>query len=342
MNEKIVSVIVPIYGVEKYLDKCVESIVNQTYKNLEIILVDDGSPDNCPTMCDEWAKRDDRIKVIHKENGGQASARNKALDVMSGDYVFFVDSDDYILEETIETMLYYTKKNNADICVCSYIIDNGIKCAKAPAVKEKTICHTEELMGLYFKTPFINTVVWNKLYAADIFDELRFAEVRAKEDVMLMHEILHKSKTAIIIPDRLYVFRVRIGSTENSKFSEKQLLSIEAAKKRQEFVKKNYPLLAEDPTIKLNYIGALKNKCFQINRSFAYKKYRSVYEGLMKDMQREYDKLCKEDTTNINAALAEYKWVLDNPRLFRLKGIKVGIVKQLKQYVKKAIGFIKS
>ena len=91
-----ISVIVPVYNAEKYLDKCVESIVNQTYKDLEIILVDDGSPDNCPAMCDEWAKKDGRIKVIHKSNGGVSSARNVGLDSFSGEYVTFIDSDDYI------------------------------------------------------------------------------------------------------------------------------------------------------------------------------------------------------------------------------------------------------
>ena len=97
-----VSIIVPVYGVEKYLNKSVESMVSQTYQNIEIILVDDGSKDNCPQMCDEWAEKDSRIKVIHKENGGQGTARNAALDIMTGDCVMFVDSDDYILPDMVE------------------------------------------------------------------------------------------------------------------------------------------------------------------------------------------------------------------------------------------------
>ena len=105
MNEPLVSVIVPVYKVEDYLDKCVESIVKQTYKNLEIILVDDGSPDNCPSMCDSWAQKDSRIKVIHKENGGVSSARNSALDTAAGDYICFVDSDDFIEPNAVGYML---------------------------------------------------------------------------------------------------------------------------------------------------------------------------------------------------------------------------------------------
>ena len=105
MYGNLVSVIVPIYNVEKYLEKCIESIVNQTYKNLEIILVDDGSQDNCPAMCDEWTQKDSRIKVIHKKNGGLSSARNAGLEVSNGEYISFVDSDDWLDENTFEELL---------------------------------------------------------------------------------------------------------------------------------------------------------------------------------------------------------------------------------------------
>ena len=101
----LISVIVPIYNVEKYLDRCVDSIINQTYKNLEIILVDDGSPDNCPQMCDDYAKKDSRIKVVHKENGGLSDARNVGMEVATGEYVSFIDSDDYISLDCYETVL---------------------------------------------------------------------------------------------------------------------------------------------------------------------------------------------------------------------------------------------
>ena len=111
----LISVIVPVYNVEKYLDKCVQSIVNQTYKNLEIILVDDGSTDHCPALCDEWAKKDERIQVIHKKNGGLSSARNTAIDVISGEYVIFVDSDDWIDLDMIASMLEFAETNDADI-----------------------------------------------------------------------------------------------------------------------------------------------------------------------------------------------------------------------------------
>ena len=123
MSKSLISVIVPVYKVENFLDRCVESIVGQTYENLEIILVDDGSPDNCPAMCDKWAEKDGRIKVIHKENGGVSSARNAALDIVSGDYICFVDSDDWIDPGMYEFLYKNSQKYDADISCCGIFDD---------------------------------------------------------------------------------------------------------------------------------------------------------------------------------------------------------------------------
>ena len=116
-NNTLVSIVIPIYNVEKYLDRCLTSVVNQTYQNLEIILIDDGSPDACPWMCDDWAKKDERIRVIHKENGGLGRARNTGLEVASGAYIYFLDSDDYIVPELIEHALALAEKEAADVVV---------------------------------------------------------------------------------------------------------------------------------------------------------------------------------------------------------------------------------
>lgn len=120
MHEKKVTVVVPIYNVEKYLDRCIESVVNQTYKNLEIILVDDGSPDACPQMCDAWEKKDKRIKVVHKKNAGLGMARNTGIDNASGDYICFFDSDDYVANNTIEKLILSVEKNNADVAIFGF------------------------------------------------------------------------------------------------------------------------------------------------------------------------------------------------------------------------------
>ena len=136
---KKVSIIIPVYKAEGYLNKCLESVVNQTYQNLEIILIDDGSPDNCPKMCDDWAKKDKRIKVIHKENGGVSSARNCALDKLTGDYICFVDSDDTIHPKYVEILIRNLKEANADISVCSWKKVNDINNPNNKEYKKKQL-----------------------------------------------------------------------------------------------------------------------------------------------------------------------------------------------------------
>ena len=131
----LITVIVPVYNVEEHLDRCIESIINQTYKNLEIILVNDGSPDNCPALCDKWAEKDDRIRVIHKTNGGVSSARNSGINVAKGEYVGFVDSDDYISADMYELMVESIINNNSELSVIGYKIE------------EKEFRHSDELIS---------------------------------------------------------------------------------------------------------------------------------------------------------------------------------------------------
>ena len=150
MNEKI-SIIVPVYKVERYLDRCVDSLVNQTWRNIEIILVDDGSPDSCPALCDEWAKRDERIKVVHKENAGLGMARNSGLDVMTGDFVMFVDSDDFIHQSTCETALQSLCENDGDVCYYSCV--NIFPKSKPPKAKttdfETSVYEGDDVIGVF-------------------------------------------------------------------------------------------------------------------------------------------------------------------------------------------------
>ena len=149
----LISVIVPIYNVEKYLDKCIESIVNQTYKNLEIILVDDGSPDNCPAMCDAWAEKDSRIKVVHKENGGAGSARNAGLDVSSGEYIGFVDGDDYIDSDFYETLINKSRNGYYDIVTCGFKTFESCKTGLEHKCYENEMeFDSQQLLCEYFKS----------------------------------------------------------------------------------------------------------------------------------------------------------------------------------------------
>lgn len=175
MQNKVVSIIVPVYKVEKYLNRCVGSIVKQTYKNLEIILVDDGSPDNCPKICDEWAKRDNRIRVFHKENGGVSSARNKAIDAATGEYIMFVDSDDYLELNYVEALINAIGEN-IDLVCCGYKIVNDKNKVIEYSTKKyrnKDILHKpEDFFELVLDWLFDVSV--NKLFKRDLMGDIRF------------------------------------------------------------------------------------------------------------------------------------------------------------------------
>ena len=182
MDNPKISVIVPVYKVEKYLDRCVESIVNQTYKNLEIILVDDGSPDNCPAICDAWANKDERIKVIHKENGGVSSARNRGIDAATGDYIGFVDSDDWIEPDMYELLADNAKKYDADISRCGYFVDwpdHIAQVGNGGILLYEDIERRCEMLRSYH----LVSALWNKIYRRELFEEERLDEsLRITED----------------------------------------------------------------------------------------------------------------------------------------------------------------
>ena len=195
-----ISVIVPVYKTEGLLDRCVESIVGQTYKNLEIILVDGGSPDNCPAMCDEWAEKDSRIRVIHKENGGVSSARNAALDIATGDYIGFVDSDDWIEPEMYSSLIQKISESGKNIALCSYYaVEISGERYECRCVVDKEVLDKDD----YFRFIVLGGdggYIWNRLYDADILKEVRFDEdIWYSEDLLFNFKTAQKSNGAAIL-----------------------------------------------------------------------------------------------------------------------------------------------
>lgn len=195
-----ISVIVPVYKTEGLLNRCVESIVGQTYKNLEIILVDDGSPDNCPAMCDEWAEKDSRIRVIHKENGGVSSARNAALDIATGDYIGFVDSDDWIEPEMYSSLIQKISESGKNIALCSYYaVEISGERYECRCVVDKEVLDKDD----YFRFIVLGGdggYIWNRLYDADILKEVRFDEdIWYSEDLLFNFKTAQKSNGAAIL-----------------------------------------------------------------------------------------------------------------------------------------------
>lgn len=237
---ELISVIVPVYKVEKYLDECVSSILSQTYNNIEVILVDDGSPDNCPAMCDEWAKRDSRVRVIHKSNGGLSDARNAGIDASTGKYLMFIDSDDYIKSEMIEVMHSQLLEEDADICACNlyaYNEDGG----KIVGSLKRTVGDSETILKMIYDQTAYSVAACGKLYRRKMFDTVRFPVGKLYEDTFTTYRLTDKAKRIVKIPDALYCYRIRPESIMTSGFSKRSMQEEEAWRCNYQFMEKNYP-----------------------------------------------------------------------------------------------------
>ncbi len=249
MNE-LISVIVPVYNVEKYLKRCVDSILNQTYKNLEIILVDDESPDNCPAICDEYAKKDSRIKVIHKTNGGLSDARNAGIIISGGKYIAFVDSDDYISYEMIQILYDRIKEDKSDMAICNFTyVDeamNGIsKLNGDMPIKDRKLSGYEALMSLTKPRCHYYVTAWNKLYNKKLFEDILFPIGKLHEDEFVVHKIFDKCQYVSCVEKPMYYYVQREQSIVHTAYSVKRLDAVEAFFQRCEFcVKRNLTELA--------------------------------------------------------------------------------------------------
>lgn len=240
----LISVIIPIYKVELYIDKCVESVLNQTWKNIEVILVDDGSPDKCGLMCDEYAKKDKRIKVIHKDNGGLSDARNAGMEVATGDYIGFVDSDDWIDENFYEQLMDKIKKTGADIVTAGVkkVWEDGKTEVMTPF--QEIQLSNQEAMKAIIEESFLKQPVWYKLYRADVA-RIKFKEGVLHEDNYWSYQVVANVSKVIVMPEPYYYYRQRSSSIMSSEYSEKRLAGVDAKVERQKFLTEEYPELAD-------------------------------------------------------------------------------------------------
>ncbi len=246
MNEPLISVIVPIYKVEQYLDRCVQSIVDQTYKNLEIILVDDGSPDNCPEMCDAWAQKDKRIKVIHKQNGGLSDARNAGMKIASGQYMAFIDGDDYIAPEMYQLLSECILNDNSDIAACGIemVFEDGT--APRPLTpKGRFVLERDAAMQAVIREFPLKQPVWYKLYKADLIRNIYFPVGKYHEDVFWTWQAIAQAKKVSVFDTPCYYYVQRSGSIMAERYSLRRLDAIEAKQQRLTFLKQEFPHLAE-------------------------------------------------------------------------------------------------
>ena len=207
----LISIIVPVHNVEAFLDECIRSMVEQTYRNIEIVLVDDGSTDNSPAICDAWAEKDSRIVVIHQPGSGVSVARNKGIEVSKGDYLYFVDSDDYIRADLCRRAMEAIQDNQADVVAfgTTRVTEAGEVYETIPG--QDAVMDKEAALMALSQHKLINSC-WSKVYKREIWQELRFPEGRLFEDVATAYKVLLQADRVCCIPDALYCYRKREGS----------------------------------------------------------------------------------------------------------------------------------
>lgn len=265
MNQRrpIVSVIVPIYNVERYLQSCIDSILAQTYGHIEIILVDDGSPDLCGNICDKNAVLDNRIRVIHKENGGLSSARNAGLELAIGEYIVFVDSDDVIHTQFIEILLGLCEQYHCDIAQCDFLVVSEDSVKLPLNLQQSLLFYSgkQALNRMCVGNDNVKYLVpWNKIYRRELFQGICYPVGRIHEDEFITYKILWKAQKVAVTNQYLYYYLKRPDSIMGSVFSMKRLDCHIAFQERLEFLKEN-KLKDEYKVTLRNYINLIERDC---------------------------------------------------------------------------------
>ena len=293
MSPKI-SIIVPVYKVEPYIHKCIDSILNQTFRDFELILVDDGSPDNCGKICDEYASKDERIVVIHKENGGQASARNKGIDIAKGDFIGFVDSDDWIESDMYEILYDICSNRNCDIANCSstiYFKDRTVINGGHPLI----VHNRNEAMKTMLEGKLYDEVVWTKLIRRELLNGIRFNENIIYEDTDFTYRVIDKADRVGCIGKAKYNYIKRDGSTMDRAIKNIKIDAVLVYDDMYKFFEEKYPELINTVALKLanscmsvlNLISKTEN--FNENKKNYYKVATILNKNFRKIMKiREF------------------------------------------------------
>lgn len=241
-----ISVIVPVYNAEKYLEKCLDSIVRQTYDNLEIILVDDESSDKSGEICDSWGKKDNRIRVIHQKKAGAGAARNRALDLSTGDFVAFVDSDDYLSYRMYEILMSYFN-DQTDIVECEFVnvYGNNFRFEYNYSQKAKEYS-TDEAMKEHILDRHFRQLIWNKLYRRKCIENIRFPEGKKIDDEFWMYQVIGKANKLIHCTCTLYAYRQQENSVMHTLTPQKRTQAIEAKKNRHKYIMRYFPNLISE------------------------------------------------------------------------------------------------
>jgi len=308
MDAPLITVVVPVYNVEKYLKRCVDSIREQTYRNLEIILVDDGSPDCCGSMCDAFAQEDDRIRVIHQKNGGQASARNKGVDAASGEWIAFVDADDYIHPQMYQHMYELMRAHQAQIVCCGIerVDDQGRLSLFNPEEDELLVLTASEALRELTENYRITSSPCDKLYQRRILEKNRMTEGMIYEDYDVMHRWLFSAKKVVYSGRPLYSYYQSPDSTIRRPFHRGRFDEMVAEKRRLAFYIENCPENVDAEAAKYMLTGMML--LLQSRKAADCKKQR-------KELRQD---LCRFRKEYAHVEISEYLQL-------RLKLIRVGL-----------------
>ena len=278
---KLVSIIVPVYNVSTYLKECLDSLINQTYKNIEIILVDDGSTDDSFKICKSYADLDKRIKLFKKVNGGAASARNLALDKATGYYICFVDSDDYVELDYVHRLVEELEKNDADVAICSYSNLDKIKSTKYEyGIKEKIFTAEEYIEN--FLTDWTSALMWNKIFKRELIGNIRFPVGHKIDDEFFTYQCIMKCKKIYFFNEFLYIYRLRQSSVMND--SNKEMI----LKDRLQYLTERYDnVITRYPKLKIKYLENLMDNFITIKRIFSTNKHNKIYKCYVRKYAKE-------------------------------------------------------
>lgn len=294
MNQKpLISVVVPVYNVEKYLNKCLDSIIGQTYKNLEIILVDDGSTDDSGAICDVYREKDSRVIVVHQKNQGLSGARNTGIHMANGELLGFVDSDDYIVENMYERLLDVLLKNDAQIsiCDCECIMEVGeeIIHQEYPKLKTEVLNKEQTLQRLDgFSYPYWKYVTaWNKLYRKHLFDEICYPVGKKNEDEFIAHSLFAKAECVTVISEPLYKYVQRADSIMGGSQKKKHMDAVYALKERCDFFLERGNKQLYKATLRMAYLTFKEILCEQKNKG--EDEFKEIYTWLFRSLLKNFD-----------------------------------------------------
>lgn len=281
----LISVIVPVYRVEAYLDLCLRSITGQTYRNLEIILVDDGSPDGSGTICDAWAEKDSRIRVVHKENAGAGAARNTALDMASGEIISMIDSDDYI-EKHMYEHLYSLMQEDVDIAECDivlteaddFLLDDG-------STAEIKVCGREDAMLLHLRDEIFCQTPPNKLYRSSAIRNVRFPVGNLIDDEFFTYKVIGNARRLARSSAKMYAYRQQPGSAMHKAFSLKRLQGLEAKVQRLRYLQEQMPSLVYEAKFDLFFTSLfLMQECLRSLKGEELETARTDIRGVLQQI----------------------------------------------------------